>query len=439
MTEFNQPPTSTPAPGAQGPSSRNQDPHQDPHQDAPAHPESHAAQPPHAPVSARSAAIILVVLAIVAVVIALYGILSRRHARTALAAETNALAIPDVLAVSPTMGSPESEVVLPGNMYAYQDSPIYARTNGYLEHWYFDIGAHVKKGQLLATISSPEVDQQLLQAKADLATTQTNAGYAKATAQRYQGLLASDAVSQQDTENFTTQAHSSNTAVQSAQANVRRLQELQSFEKIYAPFNGVITARGIDVGQLIDQGAAKELFHLASTDVLRVYINVPQIYSRDAVTGTKARLAFSEYPGRTFQGTLVRNAKAIDPASRTLLVEVDVDNRKGELVPGAYTQVHMKVNRTAPTLVIPVSALLFRQEGLRVATVQHQGDRDIARLVPIILGHDDGETVQVVNGLDANQKVIQNPPDSVIDGERVHLVQPQQQGGAPSQPQRGGK
>jgi RND family efflux transporter MFP subunit len=390
--------------------------------------------PPH-PISGRTALVVILVLALVAVAVAIYGILSRRHARTALAAETNALAIPDVIAISPKPGSPQSEVVLPGNMFAYEDSPIYARTSGYLERWYYDIGAHVKKGQLLATISSPEVDQQLFQAKADLATAESNAGYAKATAQRYQGLLSSDAVTAQDTENFTTQAKSTSSAVQSAQANMHRLQELQSFEKIYAPFNGVVTARGIDIGQLIDQGTTTELFHLSSTDVLRVYINVPQVYSRDAITGTKANLTFSEYPGRTFQGTLVRNAKAIDPTSRTLLVEVDVDNRKGELVPGAYTEVHMKVNRYAPTLVLPVSTLLFRQEGLRVATVQHQGDRDIARLVPIILGHDDGETVQVVNGLDPDAKVIQNPPDSVVDGEPVHIVQPQ--GAQPAQPQRG--
>jgi RND family efflux transporter MFP subunit len=398
--------------------------HPDPH--GPSHGGPSQTSPPTHPISGRTALVVILMLALVAVAVAIYGILSRRHARTALAAETNAL---------PKPGSPQSEVVLPGNMFAYKDSPIYARTNGYLEHWYFDIGAHVKAGQLLATISTPEVDQQLMQAKADLATAETNAGYAKATAQRYQGLLPSDAVTAQDTENFTTQAKSSSTAVQSAQANVHRLEELQSFEKIYAPFNGVVTARGIDIGQLIDQGATTELFHLSSTDVLRVYINVPQVYSRDAITGTKANLTFSEYPGRTFQGTLVRNAKAIDPTSRTLLVEVDVDNRKGELVPGAYTEVHMKVNRYAPTLVLPVSTLLFRQEGLRVATVQHQGDRDIARLVPVILGHDDGETVQVVNGLDPDAKVIQNPPDSVIDGEPVHIVQPQ--GAQPAQPQRG--
>jgi RND family efflux transporter MFP subunit len=314
--------------------------------------------------------------------------------------------------------------VLPGNVYAYEDAPIYARTNGYLSHWYFDIGAHVRKGQLLATISSPEVDQQLLQARADLATAQSNAGYAKSTAQRYHDLLGQDAVTQQDTENFATQAQSSNTTVKSQVANVQRLEQLTSFENIYAPFNGVVTSRSIDIGQLIDQGAAKELFHMASTDVLRVYVNVPQIYSRDALPGTKAQLTFSEYPGRTFEGTLVRTAKSIDVNSRTLLVEVDVSNSKGDLTPGAYTEVHLKVGRPVSTVVIPVSTLLFRKEGLRVATVQHTSDGDIVKLVPITIGHDDGDTVQVVSGLDPNTEIVSNPPDSVIDGEKVHVLQP---------------
>jgi RND family efflux transporter MFP subunit len=374
-------------------------------------------------VSGRTAVIVIVVLLIVAGVIAIAGILQRLHARRALAAETNALAAPDVLLSKAQGGSPNSEIVLPGNIYAYEDAPIYARTNGYLSHWYFDIGAHVRKGQLLATISSPEVDQQLLQARADLATAESNAGYAKSTAQRYQGLLGQDAVSQQDTENFTTQAASSNTTVKSQLANVQRLEQLTSFEKVYAPFNGVVTSRSIDIGQLIDQGAAKELFHMASTDVLRVYVNVPQIYSRDALPGTKAQLTFAEYPGRTFEGTLVRTAKSIDITSRTLLVEVDVDNRKGELTPGAYTEVHLKVGSPVSAVNIPVSTLLFRKEGLRVATVEHSGGDDIVKLVPITIGHDDGDTVQVVSGLDANTPIITNPPDSVIDGEKVHVLQ----------------
>ncbi len=378
---------------------------------------------PQSNVSGRTAVIVIVLLLIVGAVIAIAGILQREHARRALAAETNALAAPDVLLSKAKSGSPNSEIVLPGNIYAYEDAPIYARTNGYLSHWYFDIGAHVRKGQLLAVISSPEVDQQLLQARADLATAESNAGYAKSTAKRYQGLLGQDAVSQQDTENFTTQALSSNTTVKSQLANVQRLEQLTSFEKIYAPFNGVVTSRSIDIGQLIDQGAAKELFHMASTDVLRVYVNVPQIYSRDALPGTKAQLTFAEYPGRTFEGTLVRTAKSIDINSRTLLVEVDVDNRKGELTPGAYTEVHLKVGRPVSAVIIPVSTLLFRKEGLRVATVEHRDGNDIVKLVPITIGHDDGDTVQVVSGLDANTPIITNPPDSVIDGEKVHVLQ----------------
>ncbi len=384
----------------------------------------HSAQhAPQAPVSARAAVIVLALLLIVAVVIAVVGIVSRRHQRVALADETNALAAPDVLLATPKAGMPNAEIVLPGNIFPYADAPIYARTNGYLSHWYFDIGAHVRKGQLLAVISTPEVDQQLLQAKADLATAEANAGYAQNTAKRYQDLLQGDAVSRQDTENFTTQAASSNTAVKSQQANVQRLEQLQGFERLYAPFNGVVTSRSIDTGQLIDQGAARELFHMASTDTLRVYVNVPQIYSRDAVPGVKAQLTFAEYPGRSFEGTLVRTSKSIDLTSRTLLAEVDVDNRKGELVPGAYTEVHMKVGRPVSTVIIPVSALLFRKEGLRVVTVDHTADGDLAKLVPIIIGHDDGDTVQIVSGLDPSMRIVTDPPDSILDGEKVHPIE----------------
>ena len=381
------------------------------------------ASAPQSNVTGRTAVIVIALLLIVGVVIALAGILQRQHARSALAAETNAQAAPDVLLSKAETGSPNSEIVLPGNIFAYEDAPIFARTSGYLSHWYFDIGAHVRKGQLLAVISSPEVDQQLLQARADLATAESNASYAKTTAKRYQGLLGQDAVTQQDTENFTTQAESSNTTVKSQLANVQRLEQLTSFENLYAPFNGVVTSRSVDIGQLIDLGASKELFHMASTDVLRVYVNVPQVYSRDALPGAKAQLTFAEYPGRSFEGTLVRTAKSIDLASRTLLVEVDLDNRKGELTAGAYTEVHLKVGRAVPTVIIPVSALLFRKEGLRVATVEHMDGNDIVKLMPITIGHDDGDTVQVVSGLDANMPIITNPPDSVLDGEKVHVLQ----------------
>jgi RND family efflux transporter MFP subunit len=387
-------------------------------------PESHNPQTQPGPSKSRGGVIaLLVVVFLVAVVLAVTGIFERVHARTKLEGQTTELAAPDVLAAPPQQGKPTEEVVLPGNIFAYVDSPIFARTNGYLKKWYFDIGAHVKKGQLLAEIESPEVDQQLAQAKADLLTAEANAKYAQVTSARYQDLVKADAVSQQDTENFTTQASATGTAVKSAQANVQRLNELVSFENIYAPFDGVITARGIDVGQLIDLGATKEMFHLSAEQTLRVYVNVPQVYSLACKPGLGAELTFAEYPSRTFQGKIVRTARAIDPASRTLLVEVDVDNRKGELVPGAYTQVHFKLGTEQPTLIIPVPALIFRSQGLQVAMVVDGK----AKLVPITIGRDDGRTVEVIAGLHVTDQVVQNPPDSIVDGEAVHVVRPEQQ------------
>ena len=395
--------------------------------------ESHNPQTPQQgkPKSRGGAITLLIVVLIVAVILAVTGVLQRVNARTKLESQTTELAAPDVLAAPPQQGKPTEEVVLPGNIFAYIDSPIYARTNGYLKKWYFDIGARVKKGQLLAEIESPEVDQQLAQANADLLTAEANAKYASVTSARYQDLVKTDSVSQQDTENFTTQAAATGTAVKSAQANVQRLNELVSFEKIYAPFDGTITARGIDVGQLIDLGATKEMFHLSAEQTLRVYVNVPQVYSLACKPGVLADLTFAEYPSRIFQGKIVRTAKAIDQASRTLLVEVDVDNRKGELVPGAYTQVHFKLGTEQPTLIIPVPALIFRAQGLQVATIVDNK----AKLVPITIGRDDGRTVEVIAGLHLGDQVVQNPPDSIVDGEVVHVVQPDQ----PQAQQGGGK
>lgn len=387
------------------------------------------------PISGRKAILIVLVLLVVAILLAATGIVPRLRARDGLQRQTDALAAPDVITAKPTTGQPSQEVVLPGNIYAYKDSPLYARTSGYLKKWYFDIGAHVKQGQLLAVIESPEVDQQLMQAKADLATAQANAGNAQIQSKRYQNLLKSNAVSKQDTDTFTTQAASTSTAVKSAFANVQRVEQLVGFEKVYAPFDGTITARDVDTGTLIDAGANKELFHIAAERVLRVYVNVPQIYAHDCVPGLPADLTFDEYPGRRFHGKVVRTSKAIDPTSRTLLVEVDVDNSKGELLPGAYAQVHFKLNNTKPSLIVPVSTLMFRAEGLRIGVVQ---DGDTARLVPITIGRDDGRVVEVVSGLQPQSEVIQNPPDSLIDGEKVHIVTPRtQSAGQPAQVQQG--
>src|ERR1700722_6260905 len=394
--------------------------------DEPAHtgtPE-HGAVPDAPPLSGRVAVVLIVVLLILAVLVGIAGIVPRVRARTTLAENTDQLAAPSVIVDPPQQGKVEREVVLPGNVYAYSDASFFARTDGYLSKWYFDIGAHVKQGQLLAVISSPEVDKQLLQARADLLTAQANAGLAKTNSTRYQGLLTQNAVSKQDTDTFVSQEAFTSSTVTSAQANVERLQELQSFEKIYAPFSGVVTARNVDVGQLINAGAGTQMFRVSDIGTLRVYVNVPQVYSQIATPGVKARLIFTEFPDQVFTGKLVRTAKAIDPSSRTLLVEIDVDNRNGKLMPGAFTSVHMDVQNAVVPFVIPVSTLIFRTAGLQVGTVVSGPNGDQAKLVSIKLGQDDGSTVQVIDGLDAHSRIIQNPPDSLIDGEPVHVVQP---------------
>ena len=401
-------------------------------QNAHGHPQAHDDRPP---ISGGKALVWLAVVIIGAAVLAVVLIVPRVRAQKTLAKTTEDLALADVIVAKPEAGRPSQEIVLPGNMFAYVDSPIYARTDGYLDKWYFDIGARVKKGQLLATIASPEVDQQLAQAKADLATAQATAGYAKQQAQRYTDLLAQNAVAQQDTENFVTQAASTTTQVKSAQANVDRLDQLTGFEKVYAPFDGVVTARDVDIGTLINAGAgtsgAHEMFHMDDEHIMRVYVNVPQGEAPSCRPGTEADLTLAEYPDQRFSGKVVRTSQSIDPASRTLLVEVDVPNPKGLLVPGAYTEVHFKVKVAEPTLVIPVSTLMFRQEGLRVALVV---DGNKAKLVPITIGQDDGSKVQVIQGLNANDEVVQDPPDSLIEGETVRVVQPGE-GGVPGAPQ----
>lgn len=383
----------------------------------------HESAPDHPAVSGRGAlaGVALVLIAIVA--LATYGIWKRHHSDEVLADTTQQMAAPTVIAIPPKAGSPVDSFVLPGNVSAYTDAPIYARTSGYLTKWYYDIGAHVKKGALLAEISTPELDQQLAQAQANLATAEATANNARTQAERYQDLVKSDAVSKQDTETFTNQAASTSAAVRSAQANVQRLKELQAFERVYAPFDGVVTGRGTDIGQLVTQGSGTELFHMQALQTLRVYTNVPQVYTQSIKPGETIDLGFPEYPGRLFQGKLVRTADAIDPTNRTLLVEIDVDNRKGELMPGSLAQVHFKTTSVAQTFIVPASALIFRREGLRVATVVNG---NVAHLAPVIIGQDNGATVEVVSGLNANDRVIQDPPDSLIEGEQVRVESPNQ-------------
>ncbi len=384
------------------------------------------------PISGRAAIVGLALLLVAAAVIAALGIIPRIHARKVLAADTNALAAPDVIASIPLAGNPVLDIVLPGNIYAFTDSPIYSRTDGYLQKWYFDIGARVHKGDLLAVINTPELDQQLMQAQADLATAEANARIASVTANRYQELLPSSAVSKQETDTVSSTSEATKSTVQSSQANVQRLEKLQSFEKIYAPFDGVVTARNVDIGQLITSGSnggpASQLFHMAAVNTLRIYVAVPQAYGDATKPGMMVDLTFNEYPGKMFPARVVRTSKYIDPSSRTLLVEVDYDNRKNLLTPGSYTEVHFHLKSGVPTLTVPASALMFRSEGLRMATaVKSEDGTTLAKLIPVILGNDDGRVVQVVHGLDAASEVIQNPPDSLVDNEPVHVVNSQNQ------------
>ena len=404
--------------------------------ETPNHAQKHDTEsaPDHAPVSGRGASIAIIVVLVVVAVLAVHGILKRQHSSEVLADTTNELAAPSVIALPAKPGAPSDTFVLPGNVTAYSDSPIYARTSGYLTHWYYDIGANVKKGALLAEISTPELDQQLAQAQADLVTAQTNAKNAHVQADRYKGLVTSDAVSKFDTDTYVTQEAATASAVKSAQANVERLKELQSFEKVYAPFDGVITSRSVDTGQLITEGSAAasnvELFHIQAVHTLRVYTNVPQIYTPAIKRGETIDLTFPEHPGQTFQGSLVRTADAIDPTNRTLLVEIDVENKSGILLPGSLAQVHFKTPAVGETFIVPSSALIFRKEGMKVGIIS--GD-SVAKLVPVTIGEDDGATVQIIAGLSGSDKVIQDPPDSLIDGEKVRV-----ETAAPSQPANGG-
>jgi RND family efflux transporter MFP subunit len=389
----------------------------------PASPESAPGHP------ARRWLLALLAFALVAAVV-ISSMLPRIQARATLNKETQQMAIPAVAVVRPKKSSPAQEVVLPANVQAFIDAPIYARTNGYLKKWYVDIGAHVKAGQLLAEIETPEVDQQLRQSRADLATAEANVHLAQITAERYAGLLKTDSVSKQEADNAESDFAAKRAIVQSGEANVKRLEDLQSFERVYTPFDGVITARNTDIGALIDPGSSggvrTELYHISQPGRLRVYVSVPESYSQAAKPGLTADLTLQEFPDRRFQGTLVRTANAIDPNTRTLLVEISVNNPTGELLTGAYAEVHLKLPSPQSTLIIPVDTLMFRAEGLRVVIVNN-GQTDLR---PITIGHDFGSEVEVVAGLSGDETVIVNPPDSIETGQKVRIV---------GQPATGGK
>jgi|GraSoi2013_100cm_1033763.scaffolds.fasta_scaffold42366_2 RND family efflux transporter MFP subunit len=374
----------------------------------------------------RPGTIVLAVIACTGFAIFIYsGIRSRTEAEKRLAQNVRSSLIPMVTVIHPKGGAAAQEIELPGNTQAFTEAPIYARTSGYLKQWYLDIGAHAKRGQLLAEIETPELDQQLQQAESELRTAQANLQLAQITATRWLFLLKTNVISKQETDQAVSDLNAKRATADSAEANVRRLQRLQEFEHIYAPFDGIITARNTDVGALIQNGdntVPQQLFHLAAVDKLRVYISVPEVYATAAKSGEMVTLTLDAFPGETFTGTLVRDSGSIDLTSRTLKVEVDVDNPTGRLLPGAYAFVHLKVPAPPGAVTVPTNTLLFRSEGLSVAVVRNGR----AKLVPVTIGHDYGSTVEVMSSLTADDAVIIDPSDSILDGSPVQVAEPAQ-------------
>ncbi len=376
--------------------------------------------PPELPAASPRKAIFIVMM--VVVVLALSGafsMFSRVRAGRALAKETEVDSVATVVVVHPIAEKPDEELVLPASLQAYEESPIYARTSGYLLHWYKDIGSRVNKGELLADIDTPEVDQELSQARAARQQSAAQLEIAKISADRWQNLRKTDSVSQQETDTQTNAYQQAVANLAAADANVRRLEQLESFKRVYAPFSGVLVKRNVDPGALINAGSAGvELFILARVDPLRVFTNVPQAYSPAIKTGVPAYITLQEIPGEKFRGTVARTAEAIDPATRTLLTEVDVPNQNGRLLRGSFGEVHFTPKINADKLTVPVNAMLFRQEGTRLAVV---GSDNKVQLRPITIGRDYGATLEIVGGVTADDRIIINPPDSLEDGQTVHV------------------
>lgn len=383
---------------------------------------AHALPAPHG--MSAGVRIAFLVLAVIVLAGVIYRVLGRAADEHHLARQTQLDAIPTVDVVTPVISGVASEIALPGNTQAFDDTPIYARTSGYLKQWFVDIGQHVTKGQLMATIETPELDEQLQVAQADLKSAQADLNLAKTTSDRYTNLLKLNSVSQQETDVAVSGAAAKRAAVEAQEANVRRLSQLQSFEKIYAPYSGIVTQRNTDIGDLINAGSstttntAKELFHIASVNQLRVFVSVPEVYAPDIHNGDTATLTLDEYPGQLFTGIVTRNSGSIDPSSRTLNVEVDVTNHNEKLLPGAYIFVHFKIPVQSRELSIPSDALLFRSQGLQVGIVR---DGHV-HLQNITIGKDNGKSVAVATGLSASDKVILSPSDSLAEGQQVNVA-----------------
>jgi RND family efflux transporter MFP subunit len=362
-------------------------------------------------------------LLVVALALATWGEVHRVMARSTLRQQSADEATLIVMTVAPTRSASGEELVLPGTVQAFTEAPIYARTNGYLKSWLVDIGSTVKKGQLLAEIDTPEVDQQLAQAIADLGTARANEALSNTTNTRWKELLTTESVSKQDADEKAGDAAAKKAITESAAANVSRLRQLESFKRVVAPFDGIITARNTDIGALINAGesAGSELFRLADTHKLRIYVQVPEPYATAAKPGLEAELKFSEQAGKGYAATAVRTANALDPVLRTLQVELELDNAQHELFPGAYAEVHFKLAGNASSVRLPANTVLFRAPGPQVATVDAQHR---IQLKSIVQGRDFGGTIEVLSGLSADDAVVVNPPDSIIDGVTVRVAAP---------------
>jgi RND family efflux transporter MFP subunit len=373
----------------------------------------------------------VLILASVAVLFAIWGIVTRLSARIGLEKLASEAGVATVTTTKPHAGPGSDKLVLPGSVQAFYEAPIYARTNGYLKVWNTDIGTQVKKGQLLALIDTPEVDQELLQAQADLATAAANYQLARTTNERWQGLLSSESVSQQDADQRAGDAAAKAAARQSAAANVARLQELESFKRVLAPFDGIVTQRNTDIGALINAGqsAGNALFRVADVHRLRIYVSVPQPYASSIHTGLTAELELADHPGRRYQAVVANSAQALDANSRTLQVELQIDNAKGELLPGSYAQVYFTLTGADNTLRIPVNTVLFRTDGLRVAVLDEQHR---VHLQSITQGRDFGTEIEVLSGVTANDVLVANPPDSISDGVQVRVAPPAPSAGPPA-------
>src|ERR1700728_2002943 len=379
--------------------------------------------PPERPTAAPRKVLIIVLLVVVLLVVSgAASMFSRSRAGRALAKETELDSVPTVSVVHPTAEEPDEELVLPASLQAFEESPIYARTNGYLLRWYKDIGSHVNKGELLADIDTPEVDQELSQARATRQQIAAQRDLAKISADRWQNLRKTDSVSQQEADTQSSSYQQALANLAASDANVRRLEQLESFKNVYAPFSGVLTRRNVDPGALINSGAqatGKELFDVARVDPLRVYVSVPQAYAPSMKVGVKAVVTLQEFPGQKFLGTIVRTADAIDPATRTLNTEVDVPNKDGKLLPGSFGQVHFATGNSVPRITIPVNAMLFRAQGPQVAIVDKDGK---VHLRAINIGRDFGATLEILGGIEASDQIIVNPSDSLEEGQQVHVA-----------------